>query len=194
MKTLSSKVILSILLLNLNKQIEIIKNDLNEVIKKYKIFNNQIIEAKKLGISINEKNKNELMEINELLNNEIKNFYNSQNINKDKDNSNKDIIIKELEIDKLKEKLSRYPLELSNGEKLISVIFTSSDQNMFYSIICKNTQKFIELEKKLYNDYPEYSKSDNYFIINGNRVDKTKSLDENKIRNGDVITLIQNNI
>ena len=167
---------------------------MNEVIKKYKIFNNKIIEAKNLGISKNEKNINELMEINELLNNEIKNFYNSQNINKDKDNSNKDIIIKELEIDKLKEKLSRYPLELSNGEKLISVIFTSSDQNMFYSIICKNTQKFIELEKKLYNDYPEYSKSDNYFMINGNRVDKTKSIDKNKIRNNDIIILTQNNI
>ena len=169
---------------------------MNEVIKKYKIFNNIIIDAKKLGISINEYHKNELIKINKLLNNEINNFYDSQNINDNKDNSNKDNIIKELnnEIDKLKEKLSRYPLELSNGEKLLSVIFTSSDQNMFYSIICKNTQKFIELEKKLYNDYPEYSKSNNYFMINGNRVDKTKSLDGNKIRNNDVIILTQNNI
>ena len=145
---------------------------------------------------MNEKNKNELMEINELLNNEIKKFCDSQNIKKDKDNSNKDIIIKELnkEIDKLKEKLSRYPFELSKGEKLLSVIFTSSDQNMYYSIICKNTQKFTELEEKLYNDYPEYSKSNNYFIINGNRVNKTKSLDENKIGNNDIIILTQNNI
>ena len=169
---------------------------MNEVIKKYKIFNNKIIEAKKFGININENNKNEIIEINELLNNEFKNFYDSQNIIKDKDNSNKDIIIKELnnEIDKLNEKLSRYPFELSKGEKLISVIFTSSDQNMFYSIICKNTQKFTELEEKLYNDYPEYSKSNNYFIINGNRVNKNKSLDENKIRNSDIIILTQNNI
>ena len=169
---------------------------MNEVIRKYKIFNNKIIEAKKFGININENNKIELIEIIELLNNEFKNFYDSQNIIKDKDNSNKDIIIKELnkEIDKLKEKLSRYPFELSKGEKLISVIFTSSDQNMFYSIICKNTQKFTELEEKLYNDYPEYSKSNNYFIINGNRVNKNKSLDENKIRNSDIIILTQNNI
>ena len=169
---------------------------MNEVIKKYKIFNNKIIDAKKLGININEYHKNELIKINKLLNNEINNFYDSQNINDNKDNSNKDNIIKELnnEIDKLKKKLSRYPLELSNGEKLISVIFTSSDENIHYSIICKNTQKFIELEKKLYNDYPEYSKSDNYFMINGNRVDKTKSLDENKIRNNDIIILTQNNI
>ena len=61
-------------------------------------------------------------------------------------------------------------------------------------ILCKNTQKFIELEQKLCNDYPEYSESNNYFMINGNRVDKNKSLDENKIRNSDVIILTQNNI
>ena len=85
---------------------------------------------------MNKNNKYELMEINELLNNEIKKFCDSENINKDKDNSNKDIIIKKLnnEIDKLKEKLSRYPFELSKGEKLISVIFTSSDENMHYSM------------------------------------------------------------
>jgi len=131
-----------------------------------------------------------------LLNNEIKNFCDSQNIKENKDNSNKDIIIKKLnnEIDKLKEKLSRYPFELSKGEKLISVIFTSSDQNMLYSIICKNTQKFNELEKKLYKVYPEYSESNNYFMINGNRVKKTKSLDENKIKNNDIIILTQNDI
>jgi len=172
------------------------KNELNKFIEKYKDFNNKIIEAKKFGISINENDKNKLSEINELLKNEIKNFYDSQNINEGNNNSNKDIIIKELnnEIDKLKEKLSRYPLELSKEEKLISVIFTSSDQNMFYSIICKNTQKFNELEKKLYKDYPEYSESNNYFMINGNKVNKDKSLDENKIRNNDIVILTQNNI
>jgi len=169
---------------------------LHEVLQNYKIFNSQIIKAKMYGICLNGYDKNKLFEINELLNNEFKKFYDSQNINQDNDNSNKDIIIKELnsEIDKLKEKLSRYPLELSKGEKLISIIFTSSDQNMYYSLICKNTQKFIEIEKKLYNDYPEYYESNNYFLINGNRVDEVKSLDENKIRNNDIIILTQINI
>jgi len=48
------------------------KNGLNELIKKYKIFNNNIIVAKKLGISINDNNKNQLSEINDLLDKEIK--------------------------------------------------------------------------------------------------------------------------
>ena len=173
---------------------EILKNDFNEFIKKCKIFNSKIIEAKKNKISINENNKNKLNEITELIKNEIKNFYDFQNIIEGKDN--KDIIIKNLndENDKLKEKLSRYPLELSKGEKLISIIFTSSDENMLYSIICKNTEKFNELEKKLYNDYPQYSEHDNSFMINGKIVNKEKSLDKNKIKNNDIIILKQNNI
>jgi len=65
---------------------------------------------------------------------------------------------------------------------------------MYYSLICKNTEKFIELEKKIYNEYPEYSKTNNYFMINGNRVNKDQTLDENKIRNNDIIILAQNNI
>ena len=184
------------LFLYLKNQIEILKNDLNQLLRKYTIFNFKLIDAKKLGIYINDYDKNQLIEIIELFINECKKFKDSQNINENKINSNKDIIIKkqEDEIGKLKEKLSKYPFELSNGEKLISVIFTSSDQNMYYSIICKNTQKFIELEQKLYKDYPEYSKSENYFMINGNKVNKKKSLDENKIRNNDIIILTQNNI
>jgi len=169
---------------------------LNEVINNYKILNEQIIEARKNGIFIKQYNKNKLIEINELLNNEIKKFYDSQNIKEGKDNSNNNIIIKkqEKEINKLKTKLSRYPIELSKGEKLISIIFTSSDENMYYSIICKNTQKFSELEKKLYKDYPEYSGNQYYFMINGNIVNKVKSLDENKIKNNDIVILTQNNI
>ena len=168
---------------------------LNKVLKAYKNFNKKIKETKKYDININENNKNKLIEINELLKTEIKEFYNSQNIKEVEGNSINQINIKELdnEINKLKEQLSRYPLELSNGEKLMSVIFTSSDQNMHYSIICKNTQKFTELEDKLYNNYPEYSCTYNYFMVNGNRVNKYKSLDENKIRNNDIIILTQKN-
>ena len=161
------------------------------LLKKYKNINNLIKEEAKLyHISVNEYDINKFIEINLLLKNELHQFYKSQNLNEE------DIIIKELnnEINQLKEKLSRYPLELSKGEKLISIIFTSSDENMFYSIICKNTQKFTELEEKLYKEYPEYSKSNNYFMTNGNIVNKTKSIDGNKIRNNDIIILTENNI
>ena len=97
-------------------------------------------------------------------------------------------------IDDLKEKLSRYPFELKKDEKMISVIFTSDDQKIHFSVICKNTEKFNKLEDKLYNDYPEYSEINNYFSVNGNRIQKFKTLDENNIRNSDIIILNQINI
>ena len=42
---------------------------MNELIKKYKIFNDELIEAKKFGIIINEFDITQLFEIIELLNN-----------------------------------------------------------------------------------------------------------------------------
>ena len=174
-----------------------LKIDLNEAIRRYKILNKEINNSED-DLNIEIENKNELIDINELLIKEIKKFNDSININEDKNISNldKDITIKKLykDIDELKNKLSLYPIELSKGEKLISVIFSSQNENMIYSIICKNTEKFSKLEEKLYKDYPEYSKFDNYFKINGNRVDKMKTLDENKIKNNDVIIIIKNKI
>ena len=92
-------------------------------------------------------------------------------------------------IEDLKEIISRYPVELSKGEKLISVLFQSFDNNIYYSIICKNTDIFKKLEDKLYFDYPEYSKNGNFFTVNGNRVIQDKNLDENNIHNNDIIIL-----
>ncbi len=42
--------------------------------------------------------------------------------------------------------------------------------------------------------YPEYSKFDNYYMINGNRVDKMKTMDENKIKNRYIIIIIKKKI
>ena len=149
-------------------------NELNDKIKKYE----ELIKSKNKEIK------------------ELKKFNDSININEDKNISNldKDITIKQLykDIDELKNKLLLYPFELSNGEKLISVIISSLDEKILYSIICKNTEKFSKLEEKLYKDNPEYSNFDNYFMINGNRVDKMKTLDENKIKDSDIIILIKN--
>ena len=86
---------------------------------------------------------------------------------------------------------SRFPLEILENEKLISIIITSNDQNIHCSIICKNTDKFIKIENELYAKYPEYIESENYFLINGNKVNKYKSLDENKIKDSDIITLFK---
>jgi len=98
-----------------------------------------------------------------------KNLNNNESLNKlilEKDKK-----IKELEI-----KLKRYPFELNEGEKLIT-------------IICKNTEIFKIIEKKLYEDYKKYYDTQNYFTFNGKTVDKLKTLKENGIKNNDVIVI-----
>lgn len=77
----------------------------------------------------------------------------------------------------------------NEGEQLMTVIFISEDQKVHYSFICKKTDKFQDLESKLYKIYPEYSKTDNHFAINGRTITKSKNLDENEIKNSDIITL-----
>ena len=97
------------------------------------------------------------------------------------------IIEKDKEIKELKIKLSRYPFELNEGEKMISVMFFSSDQRIHHSIICKNTDKFNKIENIFYDNYNEYYESINFFTVKGIRVNKGKRLDENNIQDNDII-------
>ena len=69
------------------------------------------------------------------------------------------------------------------------ITFLTEDQNIHYSLICKNTEKFIRIENAFYKEYPEYFDSHNIFRINGNIINKNKSLEENKIKNNDKIYL-----
>ena len=72
---------------------------------------------------------------------------------------------------------------------MLSIIFNSESQDVNYSIICKNTDLFVNIELKLYEAYPKYSEFENFFTTNGVRVNKYKSLEVNKIRNNSVILL-----
>ena len=128
------------------------------------------------------------------LNNEKDKYIQIQKkINPNNNNNKEEIVELYKKIDNLKEKLSRYPFELLKGEQIISVIFISDDQNIHYSVICKNTDKFIRLEEKLYKDYPEYSEIDCFFMVNGKVISKFKSLEENNIHNSDIIILNKKN-
>ena len=79
--------------------------------------------------------------------------------------------------------------ELNKDEKLMCVIFMSSDQQVHYPIICKNNQKFNEMENLLYDKFPEYKEFENYFLLYGKKISKSLTLDENKIKYGDIITM-----
>ena len=96
-------------------------------------------------------------------------------------------IPKEIKLNENKIK-STISIEIKSDEKITSVIFNSLDENILYSIICKNTDNFKEIEKKFYEKYPEYKNTKNCFISNGKKIDSSKNLDENKIKNSDIIT------
>jgi len=106
-----------------------------------------------------------------------------------KDSFLETIIEKDREIKELKLKLSRFPLTLEEGEKLMSIAFISTNQQLHYSVICKNTEEFHRIEGQLYKKYPEFSENENFFTANGKKINKYKTLEQNGIKNNDVIIL-----
>ena len=171
------------------KKIEDLENEL----KKAKIYNellkqkieelNKIIRDKELKIN-NQKKKYE--ELNQKMN-ELK-------VICDKNANFKKVIElieemkeKEKEIRELKNK---FPFELLKGEKLISINFISEREDIYCSIICKNTHNFNEVENLFYDKYPEYKEFKLIFLKNGLETNKYQSLEKNNIYNGSIINII----
>ena len=67
------------------------------------------------------------------------------------------------------------------GEKLVALNFVSVDQQINQTIICKNKTEFHNIESILYNKFPQYKEEENYFMCNGNKIKKFKTLEENGI-------------
>ena len=167
-------------------------NNINTSEEVLGISNKDLEEKLKLEKEKNKQLEDKINNLNALLKNNINNIRNNNNNNINVGNPNdllQSIIKKDKVIEDLRLKLSRFPFELSEGEKLISIIFTSTDQKIHYSVICKNTDIFYNLELKLYQKYNEYSELENYFTVNGRRVNKTKNLEFNKIKDNDIIFL-----
>ena len=61
-----------------------------------------------------------------------------------------------------------------------------------YTIPCKSTDLFVRLEERLYNDYPKYRNYETFFMVNTRRILRFKTLEENKIKSGDIISLFTN--
>jgi len=148
----------------IKKQNEIYKNKINEL--ENKIQNLELIIKEKDNI------------INEY--NQIKEFKNMSD-----DNNNYINRIKELETEI--EKYKNYCL--LPGEKLITINFISIDQTINFNTFAKKTDNFAKLKASLYENYPQLKETENYFLVNGKKVNKHKTLDENKINDNDILTL-----
>ena len=161
---------------------------INELEEKIVALENKNIELTKENGILKEKVNKLTFELSKIKNSE-KNL--QINHNDDKDLYKKYIILNE-KCEELNKQLNRYPIKLKENEKLISVIFTSVDQNIHYSIVCKNTNTINNLEAELYSKFPEYSETENYFLCKGARISKFKTFDHYHIDNGDIIILNRN--
>ena len=131
------------------------------------------------------------------------------NMQKNQNNENKSI--SNNEIKKLKDELllkenqiNNLKLELQNEKNknnkktidindILDVTFISTDQKINkYPISCFKTDRFAEIEEKLYQEFDEFRETNNTFIVNGTTVLRFKKMSENNIKNGDTIQLIKN--
>ena len=125
-------------------------------------------------------------------NNENKSISNNE-IKKLKD----ELLLKENQINNLKLELQNE--KNKNNKKtidindILAVTFISTDQKINkYPISCFKTDRFAEIEEKLYQKFDEFRETNNTFIVNGTTVLRFKKMSENNIKNGDTIQLIQN--
>ena len=171
-----------------------INNKVNEELDKLRKENSYLKkELKELKEEFNnEKKRNQqlslkIKELNEIIKKEKDNNLKGTNFNNNKMiDLYEELRAKEKEIKNIK---SKFPFELSENEELMSVIFISSNQKIHYSIICKNTDQFTKIETQLYKEFPDYGDLENLFFINGNKINKYKTLKDNNIKNSDIITL-----
>ena len=153
---------------NLKKENENLKKNENEYINKIK-------ESQKYNL--NEEQKEFIKKLQNDLNNQ-------NNINE----NNKKVI------EYLNDKINQKENEITKLKKeMMSINFISTDGNIQYSIPCFSSDTFAEIEEKLYKKYPSYRETDNYFVYNGSRILRFKTLAENKIENGLPITLVKFN-
>ena len=165
--------------------------------------NNYESEIKKLRDELNiEKNNNKALKIENKKLNDIINSLKTQNI----DLTNK-IKILESQLNKLILELQNYKsnnnLKISNsyfndlilpalpGEKIMTLIFNSQGIQYVcnYGLAFKNTNLFVRLEEILNNNFPELKKHDTYFMVNTRRIKRFLTLEENKIKNNDMINI-----
>ena len=75
-------------------------------------------------------------------------------------------------------------------DNMINISFISDDQKIqHYNKTYKDTELFVNVEKELYENYPEYRDLEPFFLVKGNKIKRFRTLKENQIHNGDVIML-----
>ena len=181
---MNNKVILEKKIEELNESINKLKLDLE---REKTINNNLSLNIEKLETMLKDKEKEikeERSQNNELIKkiNDIKNIFSSNKILE---------LIEKIEEkeNEMKELKKVFPFEYSKGEKVFIITFISLNEDIHYSMLCKNTDNFYRLEITFYNKFPEYKDENNIFLINGKIIDKLNNLESNNINDNDIIII-----
>ena len=97
---------------------------------------------------------------------------------------------KDKQIMELKAKNNKLSNNITDMSNIKAIDVISVDGKVHYPMACRGNQPFSEIEAKLYERYPEYKETFNNFLCNGNVIKRYKTIDENKIRDGNTITII----
>ena len=84
-------------------------------------------------------------------------------------------------------RLSRYP-----REQMMALNFECMDQRLHHAEPCINKDLFVDVEKKIYDKYPEYKEYNNTFLFNGKPILRFKTVEENKLESGKRIIMVIN--
>ena len=168
------------------KQNKILNNKINNLTKELEVQKSKNINLNNINIDLTSKLINANKTINDLLNK-----LNSINLKSEKNEFQKIINKKNNEINKLKSKLNENSLEnCKPGEKILAIGFTSCDQKINNFILAsKDSELFVRIEEKLYDEYSEYKEKETYFMVGGNKIKRFKTLKENNIKTGSIIML-----
>ena len=79
--------------------------------------------------------------------------------------------------------------ELNIEKKSITLNFTSTDQQINYSLNCFNLDMFSDIKEKLCLEFKELKDKKVFFLSNGNILKKNLTLAQNNIKDGDQILI-----
>ena len=75
---------------------------------------------------------------------------------------------------------------------MMALNFESMDQKLHHAEPCIINDLFVDIEKKIYDKYPEYKETNNTFLFNGQPILRFKTVEENKLESGKIIIMVMN--
>jgi len=84
-------------------------------------------------------------------------------------------------------KKSYYP-----RDQILALNFISSDSSLQFAVPCIKKDLFVDVEKKLYKEFPEYKETNNIFLAQGKAILRFKTIEENQLKSGIPIIIAEN--